>query len=239
MFLEARVAGSNVLVHAIAHSPEEDRWGLFIAYPSVANTGPQAIYVREILAKAHALDREQQEEIYTLAQARQQELDAEYMQLKLELEKRDDTVKEDMDALTRTFCERYDKEMRLFCEENVFTSTLSELSTIVVSFDADGNPVCNVDLAKYGLSMPIIVPNPGQRFWDDYSVVFPHETKDVDMPPPTDTTAPALDSAPESKRPGNAETPPPPSPNLTGLYITIGILAIVCAWLGFARRKKK
>ena len=31
-----------------------------------------------------------------------------------------------------------------------------ELITMVVSFDEDGNPVCNVDLAKYGLTMPDI-----------------------------------------------------------------------------------
>jgi len=35
-----------------------------------------------------------------------------------------------------------------------------ELLTIAVWFDADGNPVCNVDLAKYGLTMPELdVPN--------------------------------------------------------------------------------
>ncbi|MCL1921705.1 MAG: hypothetical protein FWG50_11650 [Kiritimatiellaeota bacterium] len=35
-----------------------------------------------------------------------------------------------------------------------------EIQTLVVSFDKKGNPVCNVDLAKYGLTMPEIdVPN--------------------------------------------------------------------------------
>ena len=35
-----------------------------------------------------------------------------------------------------------------------------ELQTLVVWFDDDGNPVCNVDLAKHGLTMPEIdVPN--------------------------------------------------------------------------------
>ncbi|MCL2103747.1 MAG: hypothetical protein FWH21_01615 [Kiritimatiellaeota bacterium] len=32
----------------------------------------------------------------------------------------------------------------------------AELLTMVVSFDAGGNPVCNVDLAKYGLTMPAL-----------------------------------------------------------------------------------
>jgi len=36
----------------------------------------------------------------------------------------------------------------------------AELLTIVVWFDEDGNPVCNVDLAKYGLTMPELdIPN--------------------------------------------------------------------------------
>ncbi|MCL1921145.1 MAG: hypothetical protein FWG50_08740, partial [Kiritimatiellaeota bacterium] len=35
-----------------------------------------------------------------------------------------------------------------------------ELLTLVVWFDDGGNPVCNVDLAKYGLTMPDLdVPN--------------------------------------------------------------------------------
>ena len=32
----------------------------------------------------------------------------------------------------------------------------AELLTMVVSFDAGGNPVCNVDLTKYGLTMPVL-----------------------------------------------------------------------------------
>jgi len=36
----------------------------------------------------------------------------------------------------------------------------AELQTMVVWFDEAGNPACNVDLAKYGLSMPVITPKP-------------------------------------------------------------------------------
>ncbi|MCL1922141.1 MAG: hypothetical protein FWG50_13900 [Kiritimatiellaeota bacterium] len=36
------------------------------------------------------------------------------------------------------------------------SQTPPELLTMVVWFDAGGNPVCNVDLAKYGLAMPEI-----------------------------------------------------------------------------------
>jgi len=40
------------------------------------------------------------------------------------------------------------------------TQIPAELLTMVVWFDEDGNPVCNVDLAKYGLTMPELdVPN--------------------------------------------------------------------------------
>jgi len=35
-----------------------------------------------------------------------------------------------------------------------------ELLAMVVSFDEDDNPVCSVDLAKYGLTIPIITPRP-------------------------------------------------------------------------------
>jgi len=49
----------------------------------------------------------------------------------------------------------------------------AELLTMVVWFDADGNPACNVDLGKYGLSMPTpdmlaqskIQPSPTNRLW--------------------------------------------------------------------------
>jgi len=48
----------------------------------------------------------------------------------------------------------------------------TELLTMVVWFDEDGNPACNVDLGKYGLSMPTPdmlaqskMPPPANRFW--------------------------------------------------------------------------
>ncbi|MCL1856037.1 MAG: hypothetical protein FWF84_00100, partial [Kiritimatiellaeota bacterium] len=47
-----------------------------------------------------------------------------------------------------------------------------ELLTLVVWFDKKGNPVCNVDLAKYGLTMPVIEPKPTSPGfnWVDYTV---------------------------------------------------------------------
>jgi homoaconitase/3-isopropylmalate dehydratase large subunit len=68
--------------------------------PSVANTGPQALYVRYLLRKAREM--------------------AERAPFKIP----------------------------------------EELIKLTVSFDADGNPVSSVDLAKHGLSMPVITPKP-------------------------------------------------------------------------------
>ena len=92
--LAARVAGTNIISRSIG-----ERWSTCI--PSVANTGPQALYV---------------------------------------------------DAILRQYWENME-------EKNV-ANIPDELITIVVWFDEDGNPVCNVDLAKYGLTMPELdVPN--------------------------------------------------------------------------------
>jgi len=59
-----------------------------------------------------------------------------------------------------------------------------DLLTMVVSFDSDGNPVCNVDLSKYGLSMPIIDPKPDKHYRGDHTVTFPHEANAEPSPPP-------------------------------------------------------
>lgn len=58
------------------------------------------------------------------------------------------------------------------------------LLTMVVSFDGDGNPVSSVDLAKYGLSMPILTgnPNPYSPQKLDYTVTFPHDAKKQPKP---------------------------------------------------------
>ena len=107
--LGARVAGSNLFVKMSV--PTE--YGGIITnmlpnlvtfrppfIPSVANTGPQALYVYEILKRAWENAGEDESKIP------------------------------------------------------------AELLTMVVWFDEDGNPVCNVDLAKYGLTMPELdVPN--------------------------------------------------------------------------------
>ena len=102
----------------------------------------------------------------------------------------------------------------------------AELLTMVVWFDGDDNPVCNVDLSKYGLTMPELdVPNK------------PAGKTPPPEPPPAivDVTeqTPAAEDEPD-------ETPPPrpsASPCLLiciAVTLPLGIGAALC----FARRKK-
>ena len=109
LVLERRVAGTNIMekVYLSASEMGGMPWSF---YPSVANTGPQELYVREILRQYWGL--EVLDKFYT---------DAEMFRMR----------------------------------EKVY-QTPDELLTLVVWFDEDGNPVCNVDLAKYGLTMPEI-----------------------------------------------------------------------------------
>ena len=109
--LRARVAGTNVINHIVL-GYEGFAWTG--CYPSVANTGPQGLYVSEILCQAW---------------------------LNLETETR---IGDGGSPYP-------------FRDQSKIPP---ELITMVVWFDEDGNPVCNVDLAKYGLTMPELdVPN--------------------------------------------------------------------------------
>ena len=107
--LERRVAGENIFGYdADKLKPLGFLGQPKTFFPSVANTGPQAVYVREILYR--------------------------------------------------------------YWEENGRDKSKipQELLTMVVSFDADGIPVCSVDLAKYGLSIPIFTPRPDMRMFSIY-----------------------------------------------------------------------
>jgi len=52
-----------------------------------------------------------------------------------------------------------------------------ELLTMVVSFDQNGKPACSVDIARYGLSMPVITskPNPHLPGKTKHVVTFPYD----------------------------------------------------------------
>jgi hypothetical protein len=114
------------------------------------------------------------------------------------------------------------------------------LKGMVITFDEDGNPVSSVDLAKYGLSMPVITPKPtadDYREWEDWrgacSVVFPHETE-TSVPPESqneamqeNSDAPILLHEVEvstSAKP-QRETPPSP-PNHLWTYVGVIIFLI-------------
>jgi len=156
-------------------------WPPFI--PSVANTGPQAVYVYEIL-------------------------------------------------------KRYSEKT-----ESDPYKIPAELLTMVVWFDADGNPVTNVDLAKYGLSMPTLDPKPDKHNPGDtqYTATFPHDAEGW-TPPPFDpaasqppTTPPPFGHPFASEGEGSPigdSTPPPEQPQASPkskALPVLGILALLAA----------
>jgi len=99
----------------------------------------------------------------------------------------------------------------------------AELLTIVVWFDEDGNPVCNVDLAKYGLTMP--------------EIDLPQNVKDK-IPRrarPAVEAVPLTDSAPPPHDTSTAETPcateqSPPKSRLWLYVVIIAIGGAITAW---------
>ena len=164
--LKARVSGTNVL------SFLEDRdycWSTneppFL--PSVANTGPQAVYVYDLLKQALA---------------------------------------------------KYGDA----------TNLPPELVTMVVSFDADGKPVCSVDPARYGLVMPDFPPPPP---------AFTNEPAMIEQQVPTN-------NVPEkTEAPHIAETPAaPPSQKHSVAPLAVGvgagIFVALLLWRGLRKRKQ-
>jgi len=158
--LEQRVTGVNVFGYdAEKLKPLMFVWRQQTFFPSVANTGPQAVYVREILYRYW------------------------------------EGVERDASKIP------------------------DELRRMVVSFDKDGNPVCNVDLAKYGLSMPVITPKPA---WGNFTVY--KEVLSYNVPPKFTAKFPDLAEAVEITNTMKREAPdwkglykhvkkiPPPAP---------------------------
>ncbi|MCL1921704.1 MAG: hypothetical protein FWG50_11645 [Kiritimatiellaeota bacterium] len=113
--LEARVAGTNLVSHpSFEFLTFRNLPARFTFFPSVANTGPQALYAEAILRQCW----------------------------------------KNLEVETRVLA---DGSSRPFKD---LSKIPPELLTLVVWFDDGGNPVCNVDLAKYGLTMPDLdVPN--------------------------------------------------------------------------------
>ena len=112
--LAMRAAGTNIINYIpISNGFIETRW--YGCIPSVTNTGPQGVYVENLLRQYW----------------------------------------ENME--TGSFLFEGESRPLSFKDRSKIPA---EIQTLVVWFDEDGNPVCNVDLAKYGLTMPEIdVPN--------------------------------------------------------------------------------
>jgi hypothetical protein len=163
--LKARASGTNVLnlskTRLYCWSTNEPPF-----LPSVANTGPQAVYVYDLLKQALA---------------------------------------------------KYGDA----------TNLPPELVTMVVSFDADGKPVCSVDPAKYGLVMPDFPPPP-PAFTNEPALTEP-QTPTNNVPEKTD--APHIAETPAA--------PPSQKRSVAPLAVAVGagVLAALLLWRGLRKRK--
>jgi hypothetical protein len=186
--LTVRVAGFNLINSVVPpYDPVSPTWFHFV--PSVTNTGPQAIYVCEIL---------------------------------------------------RRFAQKLveEKELKSEVGPKMFPT---ELLSMIVSFDKDGNPVSSVDLAKYRLSMPVITPKPDPNFAvtdgffytdptynNTYTITFPHETGNT-----TETKKQNVETsnvAKTGRQPHEKEPPPPEQPEkslATKIFLWFSVLALL------------
>jgi len=185
--LTARVAGTNVI-------RMDDHVPLLYVIPSVANTGPQGVYVYAIIQRAWENVWEGNEEW----QARGGDV----------------------------------------------SKIPPELLTMVVSFDRDGSPICSLDLAKYGLTMPVIEPKPTTN---DLIFGFPNNSHTVTFPPlgetppqkETDIVKPQVNTmqntTPISEQP--QATPKSRNPLWLGI-LAFAVISAVTVW-SLAKRKVK
>jgi len=164
--LAMRVAGTNIINYVSLPTCMIPDY--FNCIPSVTNTGPQGLYVQEILHQVWKT---------------------------LEIE---ECVFEGL-SVSLPFRDK--------------SKIPPELITMVMWFDDDGNPVCNVDLAKYGLTMP--------------EIDLPQNVRDEILrrtrPNVATASLPSADDAPPNR-----------------LWLYTALLAILCATvaLWFIRKKK-
>ena len=112
-----------------------------------------------------------------------------------------------------------------------------ELLTMVVWFDDDGNPVCNVDLEKYGLTMPILdVPNK-PKGKEKPSPPLEGELRHSEPPrePETSDGIPAVESNDGLQPP---EQTPPTAGSHRLVWFYLGIAVLILAIGGFYARRK-
>jgi len=95
----------------------------------------------------------------------------------------------------------------------------------VVWFDEDGNPVCNVDLAKYGLTMPEIdLP---QNVKDE---ILRRARPNVEEVPLTGSESPSRDVSTAETPCATEQSPPPSRPWLYAVILS-ALCAGVALWL--------
>ena len=163
--------------------------------PSIANTGPQAIYVQAILEKVWRQEWETTHEKLVDMERRSRQKDTELLN---EFDEQRETAiygastpEEERSDVAEKFAikrkemdqrrsEEWEKKRK---ESFAIQKRLDALTAIVVSFDANGNPVSSVDLSEYGISMPVITPKPDRYYRGEYTIVFPHETENTNTLP--------------------------------------------------------
>ena len=132
------------------------------------------------------------------------------------------------EAIVRQFWEKIEPDSEGYREK---WKIPAELLTLVVWFDAEGNPVCNVDLSKYGLTMPVLEPKPTPP--TPREPPPPTTPEPTPPPPPKPVPLPPPDEAPPPTEPAA----PNPIPWKLPLFIGILILGgVVVAWRYFKRR---
>ena len=161
--LRARVVGTNVFEYDASSLSELGAINKSWFFPSVANTGPQAVYVREILYRyweEHGRDvSKMPQELLTMTVS----------------------FGEDGKPVSSADLSRYGLTMPVIVPQEAYISEIrrlyqeksngaskmpQELTTMTFSLDKDGSLVPSADLAKYGLTMPVINLRPGREYFN-------------------------------------------------------------------------
>ena len=206
--LAMRVAGANIINHGVSFW--EKQW--FGCIPSVTNTGTQGLYVNAIL-RQYWENMEVDSFIFDgrpISLEERSKLPAEILAI---LDSKNVTY--DGRSYTNTY-----KDKRKIPQE---------IQSLVVWFDEDGNPVCNVDLAKYGLTMPELdMPNRPKG--------KPKAAATLPPPPEKPVTATRDETPPITI---TEDEPNEEKNNTNLLWLYVGILSALCAGVVLWRIRRR